>query len=88
MVLPNLVIAQGSKEVLLGSDRYQYDPIHYLLGRVELPIASQILEATQEKPYHHFNQQHALNGDVNVNKPLQRIDPDCRRFMRSSFAPT
>ncbi len=45
------VIAQGSKEVLLGNDRYQYDPMHYLLGTVELPIASQILEATQEKPY-------------------------------------
>ncbi|MHC5737436.1 AraC family transcriptional regulator [Nostoc sp.] len=35
-------IAQGSKEVLLGSDRYQYDPMHYLLGTVELPIVSQI----------------------------------------------
>lgn len=45
------VIAQGSKEVFLGSDRYQYDPMHYLLGTVELPIASRILEATQEKPY-------------------------------------
>ncbi|MEP0791757.1 AraC family transcriptional regulator [Funiculus sociatus GB2-C1] len=45
------VIAKGSKEVLLGSDRYQYEPIHYLLGTVELPIASRILEATQEKPY-------------------------------------
>src|ERR671933_1162920 len=44
-------IAQGSKEVLLGSDRYQYDPMHYLLGTVELPIASRLLEATQEKPY-------------------------------------
>jgi hypothetical protein len=30
-------IAQGSKEVLLGSDRYQYDPMHYLLATVELP---------------------------------------------------
>ncbi|MEG4145025.1 AraC family transcriptional regulator [Microcoleus sp. Pol12B5] len=45
------VIAQGSKEVLLGCDRYQYDPMHYLLGTIELPIASRILEATQEKPY-------------------------------------
>lgn len=48
------VIAQGSKEVLLGNDRYQYDPMHYLLGTVELPIASQILEATKEKPYLSF----------------------------------
>lgn len=45
------VIAQGSKEVLVGSDRYQYDPMHYLLGALELPIASRILEATQAKPY-------------------------------------
>lgn len=45
------VIAQGSKEVLLGSDRYQYDPMHYLLATAELPIVSQILEASQEKPY-------------------------------------
>ncbi|BAU65089.1 AraC family transcriptional regulator [Stanieria sp. NIES-3757] len=45
------VIAQGSKEVLLGSDRYQYDPMHYLLGTVELPIASRILEASPKKPF-------------------------------------
>lgn len=44
-------IAQGSKEVFLGSDRYQYDPMHYLLATVELPIASQILEASKAKPY-------------------------------------
>jgi AraC-like DNA-binding protein len=45
------VIAQGSKEVFLGSDRYQYDPMHYLLATVELPIVSQILEASKAKPY-------------------------------------
>lgn len=45
------VIAQGSKEVLLGSDRYQYDLMHYLLGTVELPIASRILEASPEQPF-------------------------------------
>ena len=45
------VIAQGSKEVLLSSDRYQYDPMHYLLATVELPIVSQILEASQTQPY-------------------------------------
>ncbi|MBW4660403.1 MAG: AraC family transcriptional regulator [Drouetiella hepatica Uher 2000/2452] len=45
------VIAQGSKEVFLGSDRYQYDPMHYLLATVELPIVSQILEASPAKPY-------------------------------------
>ncbi|MEH2163323.1 MAG: AraC family transcriptional regulator [Nostoc sp.] len=45
------VIAQGSKEVLLGNDRYLYDQMHYLLATVELPIVSQIIEASKEQPY-------------------------------------
>ena len=45
------VIAQGSKEVLLGDERYQYDPMHYLLATAELPIVSHVIEASQERPY-------------------------------------
>ena len=45
------VIAQGSKEVLLGDSRYRYDPSQYLLATVELPRVSQVLEASQERPY-------------------------------------
>src|SRR5437764_14324768 len=39
------VIAQGSKEVLLGDSRYQYDPSHYLLATIELPSVGQVLSA-------------------------------------------
>ncbi len=45
------VIAQGSKEVLLGDRRYRYDPAHYLLATVELPVVGQVLEASAERPY-------------------------------------
>ncbi len=45
------VIAQGSKEVFLGSTRYQYDPFNYLLATLELPRVSQVLEASRERPY-------------------------------------
>lgn len=45
------VIAQGSKEVLLGDSRYRYDPSHYLISTLELPRVSQVLEASPEKPY-------------------------------------
>jgi AraC-like DNA-binding protein len=45
------VIAQGSKEVFLGDDRYQYDPAHYLLATAELPVVSQVIEASPERPY-------------------------------------
>src|SRR6266508_3890271 len=45
------VIAQGSKEILLGDNRYRYDTAHYLIATVELPIASRIAEASPERPY-------------------------------------
>jgi AraC-like DNA-binding protein len=45
------VIAQGSKEVLLGDNHYRYDPAHYLIATVELPTVSQVLEASTERPY-------------------------------------
>lgn len=45
------VIAQGSKEVLLGEERYRYDPMHYLLATVELPSVSRIMEASPDRPY-------------------------------------
>jgi AraC-like DNA-binding protein len=45
------VIAQGSKEFLLGDSRYRYDPDHYLIVTLEMPSISQILEATPEQPY-------------------------------------
>ena len=38
-VLPAFcVIAQGSKEILLGDTRYRYDPAHYLITTAELQL--------------------------------------------------
>jgi AraC-like DNA-binding protein len=52
VVAPSLcVVAQGSKEFLLGESRYRYDPFHYLLITADLPTASQVLEASRERPY-------------------------------------
>ena len=45
------VIAQGSKEVLLGENRYRYGPSQYLLATVELPTIRRVLEASKERPY-------------------------------------
>ncbi|HLS90986.1 MAG TPA: AraC family transcriptional regulator [Limnochordia bacterium] len=49
------VIAQGSKEVFLGRDRYRYDPAHYLLATLELPVRSHVTTASPEKPYLSFS---------------------------------
>ena len=45
------VIAQGSKELMLGDRLYRYDPAHYLIATAELPVASRITEASPEQPY-------------------------------------
>jgi AraC-like DNA-binding protein len=66
------VIAQGSKEVFVGEERYQYDPAHYLLTTVELPVVSQILNASKKRPYLSFRLQldPALVGSVLVEADL------------------
>jgi AraC-type transcriptional regulator N-terminus len=52
MVGPSLcIVAQGSKEFLLGESRYRYDPLHYLLVTVDLPYAGQVVEASVQQPF-------------------------------------
>ena len=45
------VIAQGSKEVLLGDDLYRYDADRYLITAAALPTATQVTGASEERPY-------------------------------------
>jgi len=45
------VIAQGSKEIFLTNERYQYDPYHYLLTTAELPLVGHVLDASRKLPY-------------------------------------
>src|ERR687890_1003789 len=45
------VIAQGSKEVLLGDECYRYDANHYLITAAALPTATRVTEASEERPY-------------------------------------
>lgn len=45
------IVAQGSKLVLVGKERYIYDPQHFLLASVDLPIIGQVLRASEAEPY-------------------------------------
>lgn len=45
------IIAQGRKQVMLGDETFHYDPGHYLISTVDLPIISHVAEATVENPY-------------------------------------
>jgi AraC-like DNA-binding protein len=45
------VIAQGRKLVRLGDVTYAYDPAHYLLSSIDVPVLCRVARASPEKPY-------------------------------------
>ena len=45
------LVAQGGKRVLLGEEVLRYDPGHYLIFTVDLPVVFQVEEASEELPY-------------------------------------
>ncbi|QDX26406.1 AraC family transcriptional regulator [Sphingomonas suaedae] len=45
------LIAQGSKRVAVGEHSLVYDPAHYLVVSVDLPLVGHVLEASPERPY-------------------------------------
>lgn len=45
------LMAQGSKSLFLGEQTFRYDPAHYLVTTVDLPMSWQIVEASADRPY-------------------------------------
>jgi AraC-like DNA-binding protein len=45
------VTARGRKRLLLADEDYSYDPAHFLLVSVDLPIVGQVVSASPEDPY-------------------------------------
>jgi len=45
------IVAQGVKEAWLVQDRYIYSPADYLVASVDLPVISQVIEASSDVPY-------------------------------------
>ena len=44
-------VAQGAKEVVLGTSVYRYGEGEFLFSSVDLPITGEVLEASRSKPY-------------------------------------
>jgi AraC-like DNA-binding protein len=53
--LPSLcIIAQGAKTVIVGKELYEYDASRMIVFSVALPVAAQVTQASQSKPYLSF----------------------------------
>ena len=44
-------VIQGGKRVLVGEEVFWYDPGHYLIFTVDLPVVFRVEEASEERPY-------------------------------------
>jgi AraC-like DNA-binding protein len=52
VLAPSLcIVVQGRKRAFVGNQTYQYDPFNYLLVSLSLPVRSQIIDASPERPY-------------------------------------
>src|ERR671917_276035 len=45
------VIAQGAKTLTLGEDVFRYDPAHYMIATVGVPMTARVVEASFDRPY-------------------------------------
>ena len=45
------LIAQGAKSVMMGEETFFYDPAHFFLVSLDLPVVSQITHASPDAPY-------------------------------------
>lgn len=66
-------VAQGRKQALLGEEVFQYDPGHYLIYTVDLPLTFRVEEASKERPYLGFrlNLNAALVASVMMESGLE-----------------
>jgi len=44
------IIAQGSKNLYLGDEKYTYDENSYLIGTVQVPVESELLDSSSQNP--------------------------------------
>jgi AraC-like DNA-binding protein len=45
------VIAQGSKQLFVGDEVVDYDPMHYLVASVDMPVVGRVMIRSPEEPY-------------------------------------
>ncbi len=45
------LVGQGSKRLFLGKEAYVYDANHFLITAVDLPVVTQVIEASSERPF-------------------------------------
>lgn len=68
MLAPSIcLIGQGRKRVMLGEEIFEYDAHQFLITSIDLPVVSNIIEATPDQPYF------GLTLDLDIRSMAQLI---------------
>ena len=73
------VIAQGTKLLLVGDEAYEYDPFHYLISSVDLPVVAKVSVASPSRPLPGTAAGPASRGH---HRAHQRREPAARAAVR------
>ena len=66
------LVAQGRKQARVGDDTFVYDPDHYLVTSVPLPVVTQIVEASAARPFLSL----AISFDLEAVTPIVIFNED------------
>lgn len=45
------IVTQGTKQIMLGKEAFTYDPGHYLVVLLDLPVSGRVTTASKAKPF-------------------------------------
>jgi len=75
------MVVQGRKRARVGREDFVYDPEHYLVTSVPLPVVSEILEASPQRPFVSL----AIDVELETVREIMSLAPDA--FPPSSGEP-
>lgn len=82
------LIAQGSKQLMLGEEVYDYDASRYLVVSVDLPVSGQVMRATPASPYLCFRLDIDPGEVAALTLGAGGADPSPRKSSRGLFLGT
>jgi len=82
------LIVQGRKDVWLAEERFTYSPTHYLVASVDLPVVSQVVEASEQVPYLALRLEIAIQQVIELLQPIQSNLRPLKKPKRAMFVST
>jgi hypothetical protein len=73
------IVAQGTKQIMLGNEAFSYDSGHYVVVSFDLPVSGRVTTAPKAKPFL------GMRLDLEVNR-YRRFSPPARSNGRRSLS--